>query len=339
MVQMSKRERLKSVLSGKPVDRLPIAFWRHWPGDDQHMESLAAVALDFQQRYDLDFIKLPVSSTYTVTDYGVKHEYQGSLMGDRVYQEYVIKNIEDWDRIKPLDVNRGAYGWHLEALRMIIKHKKPETPVIVTMFNPLSVAAYLAGDNTCLSHLRSHPERVEPAIKALAETSANFARETINAGADGIFLSTRFASFEIMNEHEYNLYGRPGDLEVLQAAKNGWFNILHVHGQHPMLTKIADYPVQALNWHDRTTPFDLTEGSRLFSGVLMGGIEQYKTLRFGSQNDVISQVQDAIRQTNGRKLVVTPGCTYPLDVPHANLLALRKAVDTLEIRTKSAHVS
>ena len=64
MAMMTKRERLKAVLAGNPIDRVPVAFWRHWPGDDQRLESLVTVSLDFQQRYDLDFIKLPVSSTY-----------------------------------------------------------------------------------------------------------------------------------------------------------------------------------------------------------------------------------------------------------------------------------
>ena len=327
MAMMTKRERLKAVLAGKPVDRVPVAFWRHWPGDDQQMDSLAAVALDFQRRYDLDFIKLPVSSAYTVADYGVKTEYQGSLIGDRVYQEYAIKKIEDWDKIETLDVKHGTYGWHLDALAQIIKEKDPQTPVVVTIFNPLSVAAYLAGDETFLSHLRMKYEKVVPAIKALAETSANFAREAINLGADGIFLSTRLASYEIMPEREYLRFGREGDLEVLQGAKDGWLNMLHFHGPHPMLAQLADYPVQAVNWHDRTTEFNLRDGSKIFPGVLMGGVEQYKTLRFGRPEDVTAQVRDAIKQMNGQRLIVTPGCTYPIDVPHANLLALRQAVE------------
>jgi uroporphyrinogen decarboxylase len=44
MSMMSKTERLKAVLAGQPVDRVPVAFWRHWPGDDQGPESLAAIA-------------------------------------------------------------------------------------------------------------------------------------------------------------------------------------------------------------------------------------------------------------------------------------------------------
>ena len=88
-------------------------FWRHWPGDDQRAESLAHVALEFQRRYDLDFIKVPASSAYCVADYGVKHEYRGNVMGDRDYLERVVRNVDDWDRIQPLDITRGNYGQQL----------------------------------------------------------------------------------------------------------------------------------------------------------------------------------------------------------------------------------
>jgi len=40
----------------------------------------------------------------------------------------------------------------------------------------------------------------------------------------------------------------------------------------------------------------------------MGGIEQYKVLNFGSPLNVELQVYDAIDQTKGRGLIVTPGC-------------------------------
>jgi uroporphyrinogen decarboxylase len=316
-----------AVLQGKPVDRLPVAFWRHWPGDDQRAESLAAVALDFQRRYDLDFIKLPVSSTYTVADYGVKHEYQGSLMGDRAYLERVIHKIEDWDRIQPLDIHQGTYGWHLQAVEMVLKQKEKDTPLIVTMFDPLSLAAYLSGDDLLLAHLRSYPERVGPALTSLTETSVRFARAVIEMGADGVFFSTRFASLEMMNPAEYRQFGRPGDLAVLKAAQSGWFNVLHFHGQYPMLPELADYPVQALNWHDRTTPYTLSGAAPIFGGALMGGVEQYKVLHFSGRNEIEDQVEDAVRQMKGKRLIVAPGCTYPLDVPHGNLLALRRSVE------------
>ncbi len=327
MTDLTKRQRIQAALAGEAVDRVPVGFWRHWPGDDQRAETLAAATLAFQQLYDLDFIKVPVSSAYCVNDYGMKHAYQGSLMGDRQYFEPIIKNLDDWDSIETLDISRGMYGEHLRALSLILERKESDTPVIFTMFNPLTMASYLAGEVTFLAHLRREPERVEHALKALTETCGNFGRAVIERGCDGIFLSTRFASYELMSSEEYQQFGRPSDIAVLQAASNGWFNVLHLHGQHPMFVSLADYPVHAINWHDRTAWPGLTEAGWLFSGTLMAGVEQFKTLYSGSTFEVQDQVYDAIRQMNGRRLIVTPGCTYPIDVPYSNLMAVRRAVD------------
>jgi uroporphyrinogen decarboxylase len=325
---MTKRGRLQAAMAGQAVDRVPVGFWRHWPGDDQHARSLAAVALDFQKRYDLDFIKVPVSSTFCVHDYGVQHAYRGSSMGDRDYLLRVIEREEDWERIKPLDVHKGMYGENLEALRLIMEGREADTPVIFTIFNPLSMAAYLAGDETLMVHLRSKPHHVLTAIGALTETISNFVRAAIALGCAGIFLSTRFASYELMSEDEYQRFGRAGDLAVLEAAGGGWFNVLHYHGQHPMFIALSDYPVHAVNWHDRTAWPGLAEAAKLVPGAMMGGVEQYKTLHLGSAAEVEVQVSDAIEQMRGRRLIVTPGCTYPMGVPHSNLLALRHAVES-----------
>jgi len=328
MADMSKRQRIQAALTGKAVDRVPVSFWRHWPGDDQRAESLADVTLEFQRQYDLDFVKIPVSSAYCVDDYGVKHTYRGSSMGDREYVEHVVKSLKDWDAVEPLDVTRGTYGQNLKALSMILEQKDPDTPVIFTMFNPLAMAGYLAGEERFLAHLRQYPERVQRAIMALTATCASFAGAAISLGCDGIFLSTRYASYEMMSEEEYHRFGRPADLAVLKSAADGWFNVLHLHGQHPMFTSLSDYPVHAVNWHDRTAWPGLAEAVPLFKGALMAGIEQFKTLYFGSPEEVEAQVHNAISQLNGRRLIVTPGCTYPLGVPHSNLMAVRRAVET-----------
>jgi len=41
---MDKRERLQRTIAGEPVDRPPVALWRHWPMDDQTPEGLAEFA-------------------------------------------------------------------------------------------------------------------------------------------------------------------------------------------------------------------------------------------------------------------------------------------------------
>lgn len=325
---MTKRERIKAALVGQTVDRVPVGFWRHWPSDDQNPDSLAAVTLAYQNKYDLDFIKFPVSSTYCVEDYGITHAYRGSIMGDRDYLSQTIRKPGDWASVTPLDVRLGAYGWHIESLGTVIKEKAADTPVIVTMFHPLAMAAYLAGDELFLTHLREYPEKVLPALHSLTETSVRFAKACIDAGADGIFLSARFASHELMSKDEYMQFGRPTDLMVLDAALSCWFNVLHLHGQHPMFKEITDYPAQAVNWHDRTSGIDLAAAAGLFPGALMGGVEQMRLLQDGTPQAVADQAKDAIEKMNSRRLILTTGCTYPISVPEANLRAMRRVVET-----------
>lgn len=326
MSAMSKRERLQAVLAGRPVDRMPIAFWRHWPIDDQDPEALARVTLEYQRRFDWDFLKVTPSHTYSVDDYGARHAYRGRLVGDRDHTERVVKRLEDWDRIQPLDVRKGALGRQLSCLRMVLERREPDTPVIQTLFDPITMARFLA-DEAYVVHFRRDPERVGRALRALSETCAALAKAAIAEGADGIFLSTMGASYEVMSPAEYRQFGRPGDLAALQAASTGWLNILHLHGQHPMIAEVADYPVQGLSWHDRAAGPCLAEVAKIFPGTLVAGIEQFNVLHFETPAAVEAQVQDAIAQAGGRRLIVASGCTYPLTAPECNLIAARQAVE------------
>jgi len=321
---MTKRERVKAAMAGQAADRVPVAFWRHWPGDDQDPVSLAEAALHYQARFDWDFIKLTPSHAYCVEDYGIRHAYRGNPLGIREHLERAVKQPEDWDRLEPLDVRKGAFGRQLECLRMVVDKRPADTPILQTVFNPLAMAFYLSGDESGLVRMRREPERLLRAVAALTETCARFSRAAIAEGADGIFFATRHASYDIMSEDEYRRFGQPGDLAVLQAAKDGWCHIVHLHGQHPMFDLVATYPVTGLNWHDRTAIPSLAEGAKKFPGAVVGGIEQFQVLHYGTPADVEAQARDAIVQTQGKRLIIGAGCTFPITVSERNLLAARK---------------
>ncbi|MHB1133818.1 MAG: uroporphyrinogen decarboxylase family protein [Chloroflexota bacterium] len=329
MADMSKRERLRATLAGADVDRPPVAFWRHWPIDDQDAAALARAALDYQRRFDWDFIKITPSHTFCVDDWGAVHSYQGKAIGDRDHRERVVKTPEDWDRLQPLDPERGALGRQLACLRQVLAEREPGTPVIQTIFSPLSIARFLAGDELALVHLRRYPQRCERALAVIAQTTAAFTRAALAAGADGVFLSTTVASWELLSAAEHDRYARPGDLTVLSAAQGGWLNVLHLHGKYPLFAELADYPTQVVNWHDRISGPSLAEAARLYPGALAAGIEQWQVLHKGTPEAVAKQVHDAWSQVGGRRLIVAAGCTYPLTVPEGNLHAARQAVEKL----------
>ena len=95
-----------------------------------------------------------------------------------------------------------------------------------------------------------------------------------------------------------------------------------------MFAQLADYPVQVMNWHDRTAGPSLTEGGKMFSGALAGGIDQFGVLQCGTGAEVKAQIHDAIKQMDGHRLIIAAGCTFPVTVADGNLRAAREAVDT-----------
>lgn len=68
MSHMTKRERLQGAIDGKVVDHPPVALWRHFPGDDQDPDELAASIIAFQRQYDFDFVKVTPDGSYSIRD-------------------------------------------------------------------------------------------------------------------------------------------------------------------------------------------------------------------------------------------------------------------------------
>jgi len=89
---------------------------------------------------------------------------------------------------------------------------------------------------------------------------------------------------------------------------------------------LAALPGHAWNWDDRATPPSLAEGRAKTVGAVVGGLDQWKTLRDGTPEQARAEAQDAIAQTRGIGLIVGPGCVLPLDTPDANVAAVVQAL-------------
>ncbi len=324
---MTKRERIEAALHRRPVDRPPVAFWRHVPERDHTARGLADAMLSFQRRWDLDLIKIMSSGVYCVEDWGCKVAYQGSPNGAKTCTQHAVRQPSDWERIKPLDPGRGALGRELEALGLILTGRDDDVPVLHTVFAPLTIARKLAGDRLD-QDLRDHAEAVMGALEAITETVIRYLREVDGLGADGIFYASQAASCDVVAEGDHAKFSMPYSWRVLESLSGGpMWTLLHVHGQHIYFDRKATLPAAAMNWHDRRTAPALGDGLRRFQGAVVGGLNESQTLRTGPPAAVAADVADAIRQTAGTGVIIAPGCVLPLDVPDASLDAVVKAVN------------
>lgn len=335
---MTKSERLMAAIRGEAVDRPPVALWRHFPGDDQRPEDLAAATVAFQRRYDFDFVKVTPASSFCVRDWGAQDRWIGSLEGTREYTFYPIQDPEDWRRLCPLDPAQGALGAQLRCLRLIADELADRrtlaggVPFIQTIFSPLAQAKNLVAPGRLPLHLRRHPDAVRVGLEAITETTMRFVTAARETGIAGLFYAVQHAQYGLLSEKEYITFGRPYDLRILEAAHGGqgqarlWLNVLHLHGTDVMFDLLADYPVQVINWHDRETWPALAEAQRRFGGAVCGGLQRWDVVVRGAPDQVREQAADAIAQTRGTRFILGTGCVTPIVAPMSNIRAVREAV-------------
>lgn len=323
---LSKRERLEATFAGAEVDRPAVALWRHWPVDDQYGDHLARATLEFQNTYDFDFIKVTPNSNFCVAGYGAESHWLGNEEGTRAWGPRVIRAIDDWARLKPLNPGEGLLNEVLEANRIIGQTVGERVPFIQTIFNPLSQAKNLAGARL-LADLRQQPEAVKAGLAVITESMLRFIEALKTTGAAGIFLAVQHASYDLLTEAEYREFGRPFDLQILAATGGMWFNLIHLHGVNVMFDLVADYPAQVINWHDVETPPSLTEAAGRTKMALCGGLRQWETMLRGTPEIVQAEAQAALAASGGRRFILGTGCVTPVTAPTCNILAARQAVE------------
>lgn len=327
MPSITHRQRIETCLSGQRPDRVPVALWRHFPVDDQSPQALAKAALNYQQNFDFDLVKFTPASSFCLKDWGSQDEWCGDPEGTRTYTHEVIQHAEDWSRLTVLDPHKGSLGAQLESLRTLVKELGPDVPVLQTVFNPLSQAKNLVGKDRLLTHLRQYPQAVLEGLGIITETTLRFVEALLDSGAAGVFYAVQHAQYSLLTEVEYQTFGRPFDLQVLEPVKALWFNMLHLHGEEVMFDDFVDYPIQVINWHDRETLPSLGEAQKRFSGVVCGGLRRQETVVLGTPEDVLLEAQDAIQQTDGLRFILGTGCVTPIIAPYGNLMAVRQAVE------------
>lgn len=314
------RERIQACIKGEATDRTPIAFWRHFPEEDQDPETLAAATIKFQQTYDFDIVKVTPASSFMVKDWGVEDEWQNNPEGSREYSKRVIQKPKDWETLQPLDPNAPHLAAQLKCLKLIREGIGTETPILQTVFNPMSQAKNLAGNNLLLGHIKKHPESVMKGLETITKTTIKFIEALHEAGVDGVFYAVQHAQGQMLELDEYKSMVLPYDQQTLKSTEGFWCNLLHLHGKDVYFSLLRLIDFQIVNWHDRETYPSLSEAQSLYRGVVCGGIRQ-DTLYSGTPAQVKEEALDAIKQTRSKRFILGTGCVVYYQSKHENIMA------------------
>jgi uroporphyrinogen decarboxylase len=327
---MSKRERLDRVLSGEDVDRLPISLWRHFYVEETAAAPLAERLVRWHRRFDFDFLKINVRAQYHSELWGAAYRYFAQEHQKPQPVAPAVSSCSDFAALERRDVEDWPLGEMLDVVRLLRRELGSDDVLLMTVFNPMSVAHDLCGGAAELAAaIGEDPASVHRGLRAITDTFHEFTLALLDEGCDGLFLATTHvataANFTLEQVEEF---GRPYDLEILDAASGAFMNMLHVCKSRAYVRELADYPVRAINWDsgDPTNPSLAEMRSASGGKALVGGLSQHLFAEPGGGPKLVAELGEACRQVAGRPLVVGSTCTIPTETIDANIDAVVAAL-------------
>lgn len=336
---MTREERVKAAIAFKDVDRVPVSVWMHFSEHDQDPKELAETQVNFNEKYDYDFIKIMPFGTYSIQDWGAKIKIYCDKYREPIVAEPAIKSLEDYKSIGVLNGDHGTYGKQVQLARHISKLIRKDTPYIQTIFSPLTTLKKMTSQRL-VNDMQENPSIIHQVLEIITETTINFIKLNIEAGVSGFFFATQCATYDYLTDILFAEFAKPYDLKVINSyIKDTYFNVIHIHGDNIMFDTVNKYyPCNSINWHDRHTKPNMKEARKISNKCFLGGIEEvpyfvdgvlnYNSfLQANTPDKIITHVKEAIEEVDGKGLIIGPGCVCDPKTSEENLYAVRKAVE------------
>jgi uroporphyrinogen decarboxylase len=327
---VKKVERVHNAVEGKATDHIPFSFWTHMAGYDMDPCQLAEKTYEFFKEYDVDIIKTMSNGMYSVEDFGCTlDQSQVKFGGVTKIASSPIDSPKDWNKIKAQDIHTGALARELQSLKFLLEKTKGDVPIVFTIMSPMTTAEKLTGGAVIDHLLDGHADDVLPALDAITETTCALADEAIKIGASGIFFASQIEFYGRKDEDFCLQFEKPYDLKVIKAASQGWCNILHAHGKEIMFDVLKNYPVQVFNWHIGESLPDPDELLELFPYSIMGGLDRM-CVKENKRSQLHSQIYKIIKKSNGKRLIVSPGCVVRLPFNKSAIAYIKNTIHEME---------
>ena len=333
MEMMTQTERIRAMVEHKPVDRVGLSGWVHMPMVDRNVKDFTKATIDFTDNMGWDFIKLMSNGHYFAEAYGAQirwrndpREWSGEIL------RYPVRSAADAAALPVLDPTQNpVFQREIQLARNVVDHYQGRVPVLATIFTPLTWLQEMSSSCQPAPMLRmiaEHPKEVHKALEALLETNLRLLDQFMDAGIDGIFLSTQFGAGNLLSREAREEFCHPYDRALLEHIKNRtWFNMLHVHYcEDLVMEEYMDYPVQAFNWENCTACPDMSKLTsirqvrQMTDKVIIGGIDQHNDFHNADNDreaikDVLRRrLLTALEECGDYNFIFAPGCALPMDV-------------------------
>jgi uroporphyrinogen decarboxylase len=320
---MDERERVLAALDGRPVDRVPLALWRHYHRQSQTAEGLARATVAFYRQYHPDLLVCRPSLFYLAEAWGADvRTFSDDALSPYMAHPLVARAI-DWRALPEIDAPNSSLRREIDALRQIRAELGPDVPLILPLDSPLTTADLLC-NGRIVSDLRSFANDVRSGLALIASETRTFAQLCLEAGADGCLYVKTLAGENVLRAREHRDVEQ-FDLHILEALAPSAIRILYLKGKRPRLDLANRYPVQAVCWETWRADPSIADARRRMRCGVMGGINP-ATLVDGAVDDVRAHVRSALDQSEGWHMVLAPTGPLPAHARNDLIAAIHREI-------------
>jgi uroporphyrinogen decarboxylase len=337
-----------AVIRHEIPDRVPWSIWGHFPAvdwldyyswekanRDGQEAAKAHMALLRELDYKMDLLKITPFYRFMAYHWGSKFLWENNDESPST-TEVCVKESEDWEKLWVLDPKKELR----EYIRTseILSRDLRNMPFIYTIPSPIIQAMNGIGTpERVLEDMKNNPDSLKQGLETITETTIDFTKACIDAGATGIFFGIGGGGriWKDLNTKQMEEYALAYDKKVLEATDCS-IKMMHIcstpmgNAQDQGLMEsgwFKQYPVDMINWdaHEYTW---LDKAIQIYGDkfAICGGLNRVTTLRTGTPTEIEAEAKKAIEDAaEGGGFMLGPGCTVYQDMPKVNYNAVGRA--------------
>jgi len=318
---MTKKERILNAMNGKPVDRVPVSFYRHFfdPTDNTVAENI-----EWVKNTGMDMICIEVDG------------YYGLVCNSP------MQTLQEWKDFRPYKRTDPFIERQLDRAKRIADGLQDDAAVYYMAFTPFAFFKHTLGEGQTrvMEFWNLYRPDIIQVLDVLEETNFIYLDELKKAGLDGMFVSIQHGEKWRMTPEEYRHYLQPYDDRLIKFINaNYQNNIGHLCSWATMETNACinfdlyrDYDFQTMNWGVyQREGMTMAQGKQFFtkSKAVMGGFDRNPegVLFSGTETQIKAFTKRLIRETGDVGFILSADCSIMGATPDQNIRAVVAAAE------------
>ena len=332
---MNSRERVFSLLDGKPVDRIPLMPITMMFAADQIGVPYRKYVTDYRvlvegqlrtaERFDIDFVSCISDPARESADLGASIRFFDDQPPAFVESKALLGDKSKLAQLKiPDPLSGGRMLDRVQAAGLFKERIGSEKVIEGWIEGPCAMAANLRGINTLMLDFYDDPKFVHDLLAFVTEVAIAFARAQRDAGVDLMGVGDAPASLigrvlfeEVIAPWHMKLVG---ELKVLGLKTRS-----HICGNTAKILKArAGLGYDIIDIDSQVSP-ELARREMGPDAIILGNIPTVAVMEKGTPEDV-RRAASACHRACGERYILSAGCEVPRTTPHENMYALRDYV-------------